>query len=233
MDPGMTDISPMAEDDLFPTQDSDRKDPIALSRAVVCGYERRDGSVDGIVLWPDGYIEEEMDNYGNNLVELQISSNTPTIDGGCPTGISIWEGRWIWHEGPYEYPDDGEFEVVGEFREPTSEEWFAIQGNRSPFQPVTRRQQFLDLKAGLHHATRFLSWIDPNEPYLTRIIAMGRPVVPLILEDLEHHDSMWLHWTYALRTILGDGPEIPEDCRGRMNDVKLCWFDWANGKNFR
>lgn len=222
----MTDIAPFGEDELFPTRpDSDGKDPIALSRAVVCGYARRDGTVDGIVLWPDGYIEEEISSYGNNLEELQLSE-------GCPTGISIWEGRWIWHAGPYEYPDDGDFEVVGEFREPTSEEWVAINGNRSPFQPPSLRQQFLDLKAGHIRSTRFLSGMDSREPYLTKIIAMGRPVVRLILEDLENTGSPWMSWVYALRVILGEGPEIPEDFRGRMADVKLCWLDWAKAKNF-
>ena len=36
-------------------------------------------------------------------------------------GLWVWEGRGVWHEGPYDCPQDGDFVLEGTFR-PLSEE---------------------------------------------------------------------------------------------------------------
>jgi hypothetical protein len=52
---------------------------------------------------------------------------------GMKFGVYVWEGNFGWQAGGYEYPHDGEWDPVGEFRDPTEEEWWAIRRNESPW----------------------------------------------------------------------------------------------------
>ena len=57
------------------------------------------------------------------------------------------------------------------------------------------------------------------------IASLGRPIVPLILGELVREPGY--HWFHALREILGFGPEIPSDARGRLDLVAECWLRWG------
>lgn len=52
---------------------------------------------------------------------------------------------------------------------------------------------------------------------------MGKPVVPLILRDLEKSPD---HWFWALRAITGEDPVKPEQ-RGRMQQMAQAWIQWG------
>ena len=93
------------------------------SRAVVannCG--------DGSVLWyVGGHLDFEIsEGVGNALGDLGLDD--------APLGISIWVGKinfteYRTHEGDY----DCDAETVGEFRNPTPEEWDAIKARHNPW----------------------------------------------------------------------------------------------------
>ena len=75
------------------------------------------------------------------------------------------------------------------------------------------------------HDTRFMS--SPIEkaahPAYRRIISMGRPVLPLLLQELQREPN---HWFTALSAITGENP-VPEEARGRIGRMAQHWIDWA------
>jgi len=78
------------------------------------------------VLWMAGpHVRMELEEYG-----LSAEDILPDPDS---EGIWIWEGHGVWHPGPYECPEDGETELVGAYRQPTEEEWKAIQKGECPW----------------------------------------------------------------------------------------------------
>ena len=57
-----------------------------------------------------------------------------------------------------------------------------------------------------------------------QIVAMGKPVVPILIFLLERED--WIV-TIALGEIMGElAPEIAEDDRGRLNQIIETWKGW-------
>jgi hypothetical protein len=69
----------------------------------------------------------------------------------APEGISIWEGRGRWNRGPWDCPDDGDYELVGKFRPPTADEWAAIQRGECPW-PAADWQRSLSEEQSLNKA---------------------------------------------------------------------------------
>ena len=57
------------------------------------------------------------------------------------------------------------------------------------------------------------------------IVSLGKPVVPLIFRVLVREPGF--HWFQALREILGSGPEITGNARGRLGLVTECWLRWG------
>ena len=64
-----------------------------------------------------------------------------------------------------------------------------------------------------------------EHPAYREIVSLGRPVVPLIFREVVRDPGF--HWFHALREILGSGPEIPTDARGRLSLVTERWLRWG------
>src|SRR5262245_34606634 len=81
-------------------------------------------------------------------------------------------------------------------------------------QPNTLASQFTALAAEWKAATALLSSSTAisNHPAYRAIIALGTPVVPLILRDLEQEPA---HWFEALQAITGEDP-VPADDWGKI-----------------
>jgi hypothetical protein len=62
-----------------------------------------------------------------------------------------------------------------------------------------------------------------EHPAYREIIAMGLPVVPLLLEDLRRTH---LDWFPALAIITGQCP-IPEDASGQVDEMVEAWIQWG------
>ncbi len=82
-------------------------------------------------------------------------------------------------------------------------------------------KKFTDLR----HAwrTRIVS-----HPAFHRIIAMGKPAIPLILRELEKEPS-FLSW--ALREITGERP-VPESARGNIPRIARIWLEWGRAHGY-
>jgi hypothetical protein len=60
-----------------------------------------------------------------------------------------------------------------------------------------------------------------------RIIQLGRPVVPLLLRELEREPDFWFT---ALKTITGADP-VPPEARGRVAEMAGAWVRWGRSNN--
>jgi hypothetical protein len=78
--------------------------------------------------------------------------------------------------------------------------------------------------------TRMLSLVTQKSmhPAYQKIISMGRPVVPLILRDLEQKPD---HWFWALRAITNDNP-VKSEQRGRMKLMAQAWIQWGKENGY-
>lgn len=90
---------------------------------------------------------------------------------------------------------------------------------------VVVRAKFARLCADWKHQSRFLSnsaQIALLKPY-QRIIGMGSPAVPLILQELEREPD---HWFWALEAITGVDP-VPPEAAGRVREMAATWVRWG------
>ena len=91
------------------------------------------------------------------------------------------------------------------------------------------RERFDELADRWERETVFLSRIDLaiKHPAHQEIVAMGEPVVPLILERMRKKGG---HWFTALRDLTGADPIQPAE-RGYVSAMQEAWLEWgeANG----
>ncbi len=92
------------------------------------------------------------------------------------------------------------------------------------------RKKFADLSNRWHEETDYLSSpsrITDNDTYL-KIISMGEPVIPLILQDLQERGGNWYR---ALRILSSVDPVSPE-VRGEAPRMKEAWLRWGRDKGY-
>ena len=71
--------------------------------------------------------------------------------------------------------------------------------------------------------------IRENHPAYLEIIALGPPVVPLLLRDLEETEA---HWFAAMARITGANPVTAADA-GNIPRMKDAWLRWAQENGYR
>ena len=67
-----------------------------------------------------------------------------------------------------------------------------------------------------------------KHPAHQRIIAMGEPVVPLLLQRLAEKPG---HWFAALNVITGARP-VPPESRGRIKEMTQAWLKWGRQQGY-
>jgi hypothetical protein len=60
-------------------------------------------------------------------------------------------------------------------------------------------------------------------PPYQRIIGLGMPAVPLILEELRREPH---HWFWALEAITDEDP-VPPEVRGKIGQMAEAWVQWG------
>jgi hypothetical protein len=87
------------------------------------------------------------------------------------------------------------------------------------------RQRFERLAAEWKQKSRFLSNTAQMAllPAYQRIIGMGMPAVPLILEELRREPDQWF---WALEAITEANP-IPPEAAGKVQQMADAWIDWG------
>lgn len=71
-----------------------------------------------------------------------------------------------------------------------------------------------------HYST--MIHVTRNENYL-RIIALGKPIIPYILRDLEKEPDYWFE---ALRLLTGHNP-VSKDHLGDLDKMTSDWLNWG------
>src|SRR2546423_990279 len=66
-----------------------------------------------------------------------------------------------------------------------------------------------------------------SHPAYQAIIALGPPVVPLLLQDLAKETA---HWFEALQAITGEDAVSPRDW-GNVSSMATAWLAWGRSKN--
>jgi hypothetical protein len=86
-------------------------------------------------------------------------------------------------------------------------------------------ERFRRLAAEWKEQSRYLSnsaQMAMLRPY-QRIIGMGLPAVPLILEELRREPD---HWFWALEAITEQDP-VPPEARGKVRLMAQAWIQWG------
>lgn len=65
------------------------------------------------------------------------------------------------------------------------------------------------------------------KPY-QRIIGMGWPAVPMLLEELRREPD---YWFWALESITEPNP-IPPNAAGNLERMTQAWLDWGEQEGF-
>ena len=68
-----------------------------------------------------------------------------------------------------------------------------------------------------------------THPAYQAIIALGPPVVPLLLHDLEREP---FHWFEALQAITGEDP-VPREHWGMIAAMRADWLAWGRERGLR
>jgi len=87
------------------------------------------------------------------------------------------------------------------------------------------RERFQRLASEWKEQSRYLSntaQMAMLMPY-QRIIAMGWPAVPLILEELQREPDQWF---WALEAITDQNP-VPPEAAGKVRLMARAWIDWG------
>jgi len=108
---------------------------------------------------------------------------------------------------------DREVDVLGRFRH-----WAERAALEQEFAELTERWQ---------RETRGLSAIDDiaMHPAYQRIMALGKPALPLILRELERKPH---HWFWALTMIVGEKySPVPPEHAGRVSAMRADWLQWG------
>jgi hypothetical protein len=92
------------------------------------------------------------------------------------------------------------------------------------------RERFRRLAADWKDQSRFLSnsaQMAMLRPY-QRIIGMGLPVVPLILEELQREPDQWF---WALEAITEENP-VPAEAAGVVKLMAEAWVNWGRDRGY-
>ena len=96
--------------------------------------------------------------------------------------------------------------------------------------PADVQSRFRRLTAQWKEQSRYLSntaQMALLKPY-QRIIGMGLPVVPMILEELQREPDQWF---WALEAITEENP-VPQEAAGNVRLMAQAWIEWGKQRGF-
>jgi hypothetical protein len=91
--------------------------------------------------------------------------------------------------------------------------------------PADIRERFRHLASEWKEQSRYLSntaQMAMLKPY-QRIIGMGWPAVPLILEEMRREPDQWF---WALEAITDENP-VPPEAAGQVRLMAQAWIEWG------
>jgi hypothetical protein len=104
---------------------------------------------------------------------------------------------------------------------PNPAQILAREGHRERFQRLA--EEWKDQSRYLSNSAQ-MALLRPYQ----RIIGMGLPVVPLILEELQREPDQWF---WALEAITEENP-VPAEAAGIVKLMAQAWVDWGREKGY-
>lgn len=101
---------------------------------------------------------------------------------------------------------------------------FGVPGLRVP----TGSERYETLRKRWRQETMFRSWLDDivSSPGAKAIVRMGERAVTCIERDVRQNVPETWGLLGILTLILGEGPEIPDEDRGRVDRHRELWLAW-------
>jgi len=101
----------------------------------------------------------------------------------------------------------------------------------TPEQEHDVARRFQGLATEWIEATRFRSNTRAlrNHPVYQELVALGEPVVPLILAELARESNV--SWFTVLAAVTGENP-IPAALAGRVDAMTRAWLDWGRQRGY-
>jgi len=101
----------------------------------------------------------------------------------------------------------------------------------TPEQQQDVARQFQGLATRWIAATRYRSNTHAlrNHPLYQDLIALGEPVIPLILAELERESAVRLFTVLA--GITGENP-VPPSLAGHVDAMARAWLDWGRQRGY-
>jgi hypothetical protein len=96
-------------------------------------------------------------------------------------------------------------------------------------QDVARRFQGLAVEWNATTRYRSNTHALGNHPVFQELVALGEPVIPLILAELERESSV--SWITVLAAITGENP-VPPALAGRVDAMVRAWLDWGRQRGY-
>lgn len=110
--------------------------------------------------------------------------------------------------------------------------WFGREDRRlrSNVRVASLEGTFEQLATKWRNETKFLSSITDKalHPCYQRIIGLGPEAIPIILMDLRAKGG---HWFWALESITGENPVLPEHY-GDIKNMAHDWIEWGKRKGY-
>ena len=93
------------------------------------------------------------------------------------------------------------------------------------------RQKFLNLVTTWKSDAGVSSSLSERfaHPAYHELMALGEPVVPLLLAELEREPDWWFA---ALKSITGADP-VPASSRGKLGEMTRAWLEWGRQQGYR
>lgn len=90
---------------------------------------------------------------------------------------------------------------------------------------------FLELTTQWRRETRGISSTNQASmhPAYQQIIGMGKPVIPLLLRELERKSGQWF---WAIKAISREDP-VPPEKRGQTQEMIRYWLEWGKQNGYR
>jgi hypothetical protein len=113
-----------------------------------------------------------------------------------------------------------------------ADRWFGREDRRlrSSFRVASLAGTFKQLATQWRNETKFLSSITDKvlHPCYQRIIGLGPDAIPIILLELRKRGE---HWFWALESITGENPVLPEHY-GDIENMAHDWIEWGKRKGY-
>jgi hypothetical protein len=102
--------------------------------------------------------------------------------------------------------------------------------NKAPSDGIDVEAEFRRLAEWWNQETKYLSDLNKMfaHPAYRQIVALGPPVIPILLRELRDKPDWWVG---ALRELTGAHP-IPQEHAGRLKDMAADWVAWGRQNGY-